>query len=193
MASVEDSPENLASWLEQAWRQLRPAAPRGGGFGRPAVDEYVAHILEQLRSAERLDPYEIRMAPQFPVTLRLPAYAPPDVLKLREELADRVLRSRSVSTEALAAGAGVPQAAVDLADQIKVARFRCRFGPGYDQREVDEYLITLERSLRRGESINGAGILGRQFKAGKLFRPNYVVQDVRHLLEKVARYADSAL
>jgi DivIVA domain-containing protein len=192
MTSVEDSPEELASWLEQAWRQLRPAGARDPGFGRPAVDEYVAQILERVRSAERLDPYEIRTAPQFPLTLWSAAYAGPDVLKLREELADRVLRSRSVSTEALVARAGVPQAALDAADQIRAARFRCRRGAGYSQREVDEYLITLERSLRRGEGMNGAEIRAQQFSVTKKFVPSYVMRDVRQLLEKVALYADSA-
>jgi DivIVA domain-containing protein len=192
MANAEDSPAELASWLEQAWRQLRPAGAREPGFGRQAVDEYVTDILARVRSGERLDPYEIRMAPQFPVTVWSAAYAGRDVLTLRAELADRVLRSPSVSTEALATRADVPKAALELAELVRAARFRCRRRAGYDQHEVDEYLITLEKSLRRGESMNGAEIRARQFNSTKKFGPSYVEHDVRQLLENVARYADSA-
>jgi hypothetical protein len=203
MISAEDSPEELTAWLEQAWRQLRPS--HRGGFGRPAVDDFVADVLERLRSGERLDPYEIRMAPQFPITAqaqfpaipgtpfrseRSAAYDPLDVLTLRQELADRVLRSLSVSTEALAGHARVPPAAVAMAELIKVARFRTRPTAGYDQREVDEYLIGVERSLRRGDRLNGPAVRARDFR--RKLGQSYSAKDVRQLLERVARYADTA-
>ena len=189
--SAEDSPEELAAWLEQAWRQLRPAYGSRPGFGRPAVDEYVAHILERLRSADRLDPDEIRMAPMFPATIWSAAYEPRDVLELRAALADRVSRSRSVSTEALFTRADVPQAAVDIAEQIRVARFRVRPWARYDQRDVDAYLLNLERSLRRGQSVNSAEIRARRFSTAKGFAHGYVAKDVRRVLGLVAEYADS--
>jgi hypothetical protein len=105
MTGAEDSPEELAAWLE------------------------------------------IRTAPKFPATVWSAAYELRDVLKLRAELEKRVMRSRSVSTEAAVTRASVPQAAIDMAEQIRVARFRSRPWARCNQRDVDEYPLALERSL----------------------------------------------
>jgi len=85
----------------------------------------------------------------------------------------------------------MPPAALATARQIKTTKFRVRWRAGYDMREVDDYLMTLERALIRGESFNGAEISARQFSPAKRFAPGYLKEDVRRLLDSVAQYADS--
>lgn len=189
MPGNQDSPGDLASWLEEAWRQLAPARVDGPGYRREAVDDFVAGILARVRT-DRLDPYRIRTA-QFPVRPWGARYDPRGVLKLRDELADRVERSPLVSTEAAAGRGDVTPAALAMTRQIKAAKFRIRRRGGYDQREVDDYLAVLERAVRGDQSLNGAQIRARQFSPAKRFAPGYAEEDVRQFLERVAGYADN--
>lgn len=186
VSSIGDSPEELATWLEARLHQIRPARPDGPGLVREVVDDFVTDILTRVRS-ERLDPDQIR-AVQFPVSPWGARYNSQDVLTLRNQLVDRVLRSPSVSSET---DADVPASALDIVHQIESARFRTTRRGGLDEREVDEYLTALQRELRWGTSLNGAEIRARQFSHAKLLVPGYVENDVRRFLDTVASYADS--
>jgi DivIVA domain-containing protein len=73
----------------------------------------------------------------------------------------------------------------DLAERIRKAEFHTiRFAPGYNEREVDDFLDQIVRILRDGDLPNPDELRAVQFSTGRL-RPGYVQHDVDRLLQEI--------
>jgi hypothetical protein len=57
-------------------------------------------------------------------------------------------------------------------------------------RDVDDFLVAVERALRRSERLDGRQIRTRRFHASSRFHPGYIQQDVHEMLDEIARYAE---
>ena len=74
----------------------------------------------------------------------------------------------------------------DLAERIRKAEFHTiRFSPGYNEREVDDFLDGIVRILRDGARPNPDELRNVQFTTSRL-RPGYLQRDVDRLLEEIA-------
>jgi DivIVA domain-containing protein len=78
---------------------------------------------------------------------------------------------------------------VDLIERIKNAEFRTtRFSPGYDEKEVDNFLDRLVAILRESGLPDPEELRTVQFATTRL-RPGYATQDVDGLLHEIAEAA----
>jgi DivIVA domain-containing protein len=72
-----------------------------------------------------------------------------------------------------------------LAERIRTAEFHSiRFSPGYNEREVDDFLDRIVGLLREGARPNPDELRTVQFSPSRL-RPGYVQQDVDRLLQEI--------
>jgi DivIVA domain-containing protein len=76
-----------------------------------------------------------------------------------------------------------------MISRIENARFSTtRFGPGYDEEEVDKFLDVLVRALSDEGTLDPAMVREAKFSVTRL-RPGYNQEDVDALLDDVERYA----
>jgi len=77
-----------------------------------------------------------------------------------------------------------------MISRIRSAKFRTvRFRPGYDDREVDEFLDRLIAALSGQGPLDPALVRDRSFSLTR-WRPGYVQADVQALLDDVQRFAE---
>ena len=78
---------------------------------------------------------------------------------------------------------------LDLIERIKNAQFRTtRLSPGYDEKEVDNFLDRLVATLRESDLPDPGEVRNVQFATRRL-RPSYVMEDVDGFLREIAEAA----
>ncbi len=87
----------------------------------------------------------------------------------------------AVSAEALA-----------LAQRVKDVRFRNSRRNAYDMRDVDAFLMTLERALRRGDRLDASQVRAHQFQVTGRYQYGYAQKAVQDFMNEIARHAEGA-